>query len=660
MEAAAPDPEAPGRELAVTAVEAGARRYFADRRQRIKPFIDAHFSLNGTLKLHRAALGWDIPKAPLNLSLAAPQLAMQVGAIAAGRMGAKKAQTFLKRSILLETSVSREIEWLVHTELLELPIAQKKRQSQHDALSEAILGEPIVAEAVEGALREIGRHGGDPVFRERLHHAMTVYGITRNAAAEITTGLLNLGAGAVALNKLTPGAMSLGPALAAVLSQQAAVNAFPLGGWLGGMWYGFFPVAPGLGLVMTTTGGLMLASRRRSRPLPVSFPTRSSGRRGCISGGWRRWSTRWRGSSSTRPRLASPCMTITSRGWWTCSICSAPRCGWQASLTERSFVRPRPATLPLSADVSVSITVEQVACRGLGRKEPALGHATLEGLAEARIHRPGMQADADRLGVPASGLDGEVAEDHVQRRLRGAIGVPAAGAVIADAADAGGERREHSLAARRHQRQQVLRHQRRPHRVEAKALHQRNRIERAVGFLGLRKTRPLQGAGRDDDQSQWRGKRGGGGDNARLVRDVDPRGAVEGPRKREHRRERRVVVQLRHERAADAARCANDDGAAIGLEVAHLPAHAAGDAFEGTDQIPRDPAAVEAARLWRNGFVTDEALVHHPGIDGQMIADRCVSWHRVGIAPASAESALPARADAPIDCIALPLAEAAS
>jgi hypothetical protein len=248
------------RDLAIAAVEDGARRYFADRRPRIKPFIDAHFSVRGTLALHRVALGWDIPKAPLNLSLAAPQLALQVGAKAAGAVGAARAQKMLKRSILLETAVSREIEWLIHTELLEVPILQKRRQSRHDALSEAILGEPAVTQAVEGALREIGRHGEDPVFRERLHHAMTEYGITRNAAAEITTGLLNLGAGALTLNKLTPGAVSLGPALAALISQQAAVSAFPLGGWLGGVWYGLFPVAPGLGLVMTTTGGLMLAS----------------------------------------------------------------------------------------------------------------------------------------------------------------------------------------------------------------------------------------------------------------------------------------------------------------------------------------------------------------------------------------------------------------
>ncbi|MBW4021585.1 MAG: hypothetical protein HIU92_00365 [Proteobacteria bacterium] len=248
------------RTMAAAAVADGARRYFAERRTRIKPFIDAHFSLPGTLALHRSAVGWDIARAPLNLSLAAPQLAMQVGAKAAGRFGATRAEKLLKRSILLETAVSREIEWLIHTELLELPIAQKRRESRRDALSEAIMEGPAVTEAVQAALRDIGRHGDDPAFRERLRHAMTEYGITRNAAAEITTGLLNLSAGALALNKLTPGAVSLGPALAAVITEHAAVSAFPFGGWLGGVWYGLFPVAPGVGLVMTTTGGLMIAS----------------------------------------------------------------------------------------------------------------------------------------------------------------------------------------------------------------------------------------------------------------------------------------------------------------------------------------------------------------------------------------------------------------
>ncbi len=248
------------RDLAVASVDAGTRRYFAARRARVRPFVDAHFSLRGTLSLHRVALGWDIAKAPLNLSLAVPQVAMQLASKAAGRMGAVRAERLLGRSILLRTAVAREIAWLVHTELLELPFAQEGRESRRDALAEAILSEPRLSEAMQGALAQIGRHGEDPAFRQRLQHAMTEYATSRAAAAEITTGLLSLGAGAVALNKLTPGAVSLGPALAGIMAQQAAVASFPLGGWLGGLWYGLFPVGPSAGLLMSTTGGLMLAS----------------------------------------------------------------------------------------------------------------------------------------------------------------------------------------------------------------------------------------------------------------------------------------------------------------------------------------------------------------------------------------------------------------
>ncbi len=238
----------------------GAQDYFEARRARVQTFVDAHFTLRGTLALHRAALGWDIARAPLNLSLAAPQILMQLGAKAAKRAGAPRVAGVLSRPILLQTAVAREIEWLVHTELLELPFAQKQRRSQQDALSATILARPIVREALDAALIEIGRHGEDPVFRERLGRAMEAYGLTRTAAAEITTGLLNLGAGAIALNKLTPGAATLGPVLAGIMAHQTAVSAFPLGAWLGGAWYGLFPALPSAGLVLTTTGGLMLAS----------------------------------------------------------------------------------------------------------------------------------------------------------------------------------------------------------------------------------------------------------------------------------------------------------------------------------------------------------------------------------------------------------------
>jgi hypothetical protein len=266
MDEPAPQDQAPGpapvmdRAGALAAVNAGARAYFDARRARVQPFVDAHFSLAGTLALHRAALGWDILRAPANLTLAVPQIAMHLGAAAAEKAGAGRAAAALRRPILLRTAVAKRIAWLIHTELLELPFAQDGRESRVDALSAAILAQPAIQNAVAAALMEIGRHGEDPAFRQRLAAALDTYGLSRAAAAEITTGLLNLGAGAVAVNKLTPGAVTLGPALAGLMAHQTAVSAFPLGAWLGGAWYGLFPALPSAGLVAATTGGLMVAA----------------------------------------------------------------------------------------------------------------------------------------------------------------------------------------------------------------------------------------------------------------------------------------------------------------------------------------------------------------------------------------------------------------
>ena len=249
------------REAARAAVEDGARRYFAARRARIQPFVDRNFSFSGALALHRAALGWDIARAPLNLALAAPQIALQLGARAARRLGAARTGQLLDRKLLLATDVAQEIEWRIMTELLELPIAQKRRVSHRNALTDAILESPLLEGRIESLLEEIGRQRADPAFAGRLRDAMAEYGVTRGAAAEITTGLLNLGAGALAVQKLTPGAATLGPALAGVISQHVAVSSFPLGAWAASAWYMLVPIAPpGAGLVMTTTGGLMLAS----------------------------------------------------------------------------------------------------------------------------------------------------------------------------------------------------------------------------------------------------------------------------------------------------------------------------------------------------------------------------------------------------------------
>jgi hypothetical protein len=256
-----PVPPAVPPELLRQAVDDGIRRYFASRRARVRPFVDRHFSLRGSAAVHRAALGWDIARAPANILLAGPHAGLKAAASLARRAGARRfGEGLSRRSLLLKTDVGRQIEWLICTELLELPCVQGARVAARDALVETILDDPRLQQAARAALQAVGQRAQDAAFRARLAQAMTTYAATRAAAAEIATSLLTLGSGALAVKQLTPGVATLAPALAGVLAQQAAIASFPLGAGLGGLWYGLFPAAPSLALTAGLAGGMALAA----------------------------------------------------------------------------------------------------------------------------------------------------------------------------------------------------------------------------------------------------------------------------------------------------------------------------------------------------------------------------------------------------------------
>jgi hypothetical protein len=238
-------------ELARTIVHDAARRYIASRRERIGPFVDRHFTVAGSLALHRRALGWDLVRAPANLFLAGPALLVSLASLAAQKADAPRLAAWLaRRRILLKTDVAREIEWLVASELLEIPCEQQAHASYHDAIAEAILADHRAAErlgAVAGTYTE-----------SRLAAAVENYLGSRTAAAEIATGFVAAGVGALAVKQTTPGLMTLSSALAGMIAQQAAIAAFPLGATLGGLWYGEFPATAGPELLAATIGGVFL------------------------------------------------------------------------------------------------------------------------------------------------------------------------------------------------------------------------------------------------------------------------------------------------------------------------------------------------------------------------------------------------------------------
>ncbi len=145
------------------------------------------------------------------------------------------------------------------TELLELPFAQPGRSSTRDALAEAVLAHAEVRAALDDARQAVAARIRDPAFRRRLDDNIARYTGSRTAAADITAAFSTAGAGAVMFQQLTPSALTLGPMVAALVAHQAAVASFPLGAWLGAVWYGAFPAAPSIALIAGVTAALMAA-----------------------------------------------------------------------------------------------------------------------------------------------------------------------------------------------------------------------------------------------------------------------------------------------------------------------------------------------------------------------------------------------------------------
>ena len=245
-----------GHQEADATVRRAVRRYIRSRRAMVPEFVERNFGLRGALKLHRHAVGWDLLRAPANLTLAVPNLVLQAAAGVAERGRRKETAARLRRwQRICVMDISREVEWRLFTELLELPYAPPgRRPAAKDALAEEIARDP----AVERTLAALTSVADTPRFRAWAEETSGRYSHARIAVADLATSLITAGIGGAAFKQWTPGALSLGPVAAQALAQQAAVASFPLGASAGGLWYGLFPVAAPGAMTVGLTGGLVL------------------------------------------------------------------------------------------------------------------------------------------------------------------------------------------------------------------------------------------------------------------------------------------------------------------------------------------------------------------------------------------------------------------
>lgn len=181
----------------------------ARRRAAVSRFVRDRYGPRGTWRLHRAALGLDLLRAPLNVMLSPVFLLTRLLAWLLSRLGARRAGAWLAaRRIFLPSDMGRVIE----ADLIRLI-------TDLDAQGIGPGAPPAAVRREAAALAE-----------------------TRNAVSEIATSLIVLAFGWALFNRATPGVISLAGPLAELRAHATAVNDFLLGDKLGRAWYWAFPV----------------------------------------------------------------------------------------------------------------------------------------------------------------------------------------------------------------------------------------------------------------------------------------------------------------------------------------------------------------------------------------------------------------------------------
>src|SRR5687767_13386085 len=97
------------RATAVSIVSDGIQRYIAERRALIPGFVHRNFGGRGAARLHRAAFGFDLLRAPANIAMGFAALGKSAAAAGLKLARRERAAASLRaRNLFLETDVGRE------------------------------------------------------------------------------------------------------------------------------------------------------------------------------------------------------------------------------------------------------------------------------------------------------------------------------------------------------------------------------------------------------------------------------------------------------------------------------------------------------------------------------------------------------------------------
>lgn len=236
------------------AITTGSKSYIRERESRIDEFVRHHFSFRGSLKIHRHALGWDMIRVPVNIIWSVVNIFLVLVGFLAGLLGRKKLQGFIKKFPLgLRTNMDRHINWLIVTELLELPAKEGQKVSKKDALMAEILKDQDLQSVFNEVLDAFSVPSNSPEFRAKLEAKLAEYGTTRTASSDLASNAILLVTSKAAFGQASFGTLGAGTAVSATLANSLAASNFWLGSTAGAYYYALFPIAASARLLMAVT-----------------------------------------------------------------------------------------------------------------------------------------------------------------------------------------------------------------------------------------------------------------------------------------------------------------------------------------------------------------------------------------------------------------------
>ena len=246
-------------EIVIRAVNRGIERYIQSRKNMVPGFVRENYSLKGSLRLHRKAIGSDLIMVPINILWSVVKIAFVISSILIRKIGLEKLANKIDSVPQgFETNVEKQINWLIYSELLEIPYEQENRRSTKDAFLDEIMKDKELSGIIEGYLLKIKMHHNNPEFRDNIEKKLREYGTTRISASELASNILLIASSYATLNRASFGALGAGKLLSAAFAKSIAISNFLLGPTIGGWYYSVVPVTVSLRLLVSATGFVIL------------------------------------------------------------------------------------------------------------------------------------------------------------------------------------------------------------------------------------------------------------------------------------------------------------------------------------------------------------------------------------------------------------------